>query len=101
MNDVQFELNANGKGGFFLEENGERLAFMEIGMKGSDMIVYHTEVSEKLKGKGIGTSLITALVDYARKNKRTIIALCPFVLAHFKRHPELYEDVWNQDWKKS
>jgi len=101
MGDIQFELNSNGKGAFFVEENGERLAHMEIGIKDDDIVVYHTEVSEKLKGKGIGTSLITALVDYARENKRKIIALCPFVLAHFKRHPELYDDVWNQNWKKS
>jgi predicted GNAT family acetyltransferase len=101
MGDIQFKLDSNGKGGFFLEENGERLAFMEIGMKDNDIIVFHTEVSEKLKGKGVGTSLIAALVDYARKNKYRIVALCPFVLAHFKRHPALYEDVWNQNWKKN
>lgn len=101
MNDIQFKLDSNGKGGFFIKENGEQLAFMEIGIKDNDIIVYHTEVSEKLKGKGIGTSLIAALVDHARKTKQQIIALCPFVLAHFKRHPEQFADVWNQRWKKS
>lgn len=101
MYDIQFKLNPNGKGGFFIEKNGERLAFMEIGIKDNNITVYHTEVSEKLGGKGIGTALITALVEYARKNKLTIIALCPFVSAQFKKHPEVYQDVWNQNWKKS
>jgi len=99
MSDIQFKLGENNKGGFFIEENGERLAFMEIGIKDNNITVYHTEVSEKLKGKGIGMALIAALVDYARKNKLKVIALCPFVSAQFKRHPELYQDIWNQNWR--
>ena len=97
MNDIGFKLHENGKGGFFVEENGERLAFMEVGVKDSNITVYHTEVSEQLKGQGVGTALLGALVAYARKNKLKVIALCPFVSAQFKRHPELYDDIWN--WK--
>jgi uncharacterized protein len=97
--DITFKLSKNGKGGFFIEEDSERLAFMEIAIKDNNIVVYHTEVSEKLKGRGIGTALFEALVNYARKNQLQVIALCSFVRAQFKRHPELYQDVWNQDWK--
>jgi predicted GNAT family acetyltransferase len=36
------------------------------------------------------------MVDHARKNGLKVIALCPFVHAQFKRHPEQYEDIWNK-----
>jgi predicted GNAT family acetyltransferase len=99
MDEIKFKLYNNGKGAFYVEENGEQLAMMEIGIKDKNLTVYHTEVSEKLKGKGIATALLSKMVDYARENNLKVIALCPFVSAQFKRHPELYSDIWNRDWK--
>ncbi len=83
-----------------LEEAGERLAEMAIGISGENLTVYHTEVSDKLKGQGVASKLLATMVDYARQHKLKVIALCPYVLAQFKRHPEQYADVWNQDWHK-
>ena len=40
------------------------------------------------------------MVEYVRANKLKVIALCPFVNAQFKRHPEQYADIWNQNWHK-
>jgi len=98
MNEIQLKLEPNGKGSFFIDRNGERLAEMVIAVDDKNITVHHTEVSPKLKGEGIGTKLLTTMVDYARKHQLKVIALCPFVSAQFKRHRELYADVWNQDW---
>ena len=98
MNDIQVKLSANGQGAFFIEENNERVAEMVIGIAGSNLTVYHTEVSDKLQGQGVAAKLLSAMVDYARANKLKVIALCPYVLAQFKRHPEKYTDIWNQNW---
>jgi len=38
------------------------------------------------------------MVDYARSYNLKVIALCPFVSAQFKKHPEQYADIWNQNW---
>jgi len=81
-----------------VEEGNERLAEMEIGISGSNLTVYHTEVSEKLKGKGVASQLLGTMVKYARGHQLKVIALCPYVLAQFKRHPEEYADIWNQHW---
>ena len=59
-----------------------------------------TEVSEKLKGQGVAKKLLANMVEYVRANKLKVIALCPFVNAQFKRHPEQYADIWNQNWHK-
>lgn len=97
MYDIQLELNESGRGEFFIEEKGKQLARMEIGIRGKDLVVYHTEVSQALEGKGIGKKLIEEMVSYARKHHLMVVALCPFVHAQFKRHPEEYADIWKQD----
>jgi predicted GNAT family acetyltransferase len=99
MEEIQLKIE-NGRGSFFIDRDGERLAEMVIAVDRSNLTVYHTEVSEKLKGQGVGSKLLSTMVDYARKNQLKVIALCPFVSAQFNRHPKLYEDVWNQNWRK-
>jgi predicted GNAT family acetyltransferase len=98
MNDITLKLDPDGKGSFFIDQAGERLAEMTISITGNNLTVFHTEVSEKLKGQGVASKLLSAMVDYARQHQLKVIALCPYVLAQFKRHPEEYKDVWNQHW---
>ncbi len=98
MNDITLKLDPDGKGSFFIDQEGERLAEMVISIADNNLTVYHTEVSEKLKGQGIASKLLSAMVDYARQHQLKVIALCPYVSAQFKRHPEQYKDIWNQHW---
>lgn len=99
MSEVQFYLEGN-RGKFFIEENNEQVAEMEIGLRDGNITVYHTEVSDQLKGKGVAGKLLETMVAYARKNNLKVIALCPYVYAQFLRHPDQYADIWNKDWKK-
>ncbi len=98
MSDPELRLDENGRGAFVVEDAGETLAKMEIGISGNNMTVYHTEVSDKLKGHGVASQLLSKMVTYARENKLKVIPLCPFVHAQFKRHPEEYADIWNKSW---
>jgi predicted GNAT family acetyltransferase len=100
MNEIELKLESNGKGAFVIEEGSERIAEMAIGISGSNMTVFHTEVSDKLKGQGVAAKLLSTMVQYARDKNLKVIALCPYVNAQFKRHPEQYADVWNQSWHK-
>ena len=100
MKVIELKLEPNGKGAFVIEEGNERIAEMAIGISGKNLTVYHTEVSEKLKGQGIASKLLATMVDYARKHDLKVIALCPYVNEQFTRHPELYTDIWNRDWHK-
>lgn len=101
MNEIDLKLNESGRGAFVLEQHGERLAEMEIGIRDGNLTVYHTEVGEALKGQGIGNKLLTEMVRYAREQNLKVIPLCPFVHGQFKRHPDQYEDIWNKDWHKN
>jgi uncharacterized protein len=96
MYDVQLIVAETGRGAFFIAENNERLAEMEISIKGNNLTSYHTETFEKGKGLGLGKKLLEAMVDHARRNGLMVTPLCPFVYAQFKRYPEKYSDIWNQ-----
>lgn len=98
MNDISLKLDTDGRGSFFIDQAGERLAEMVISIRDNNLTVFHTEVSEKLKGQGIASTLLSAMVDYAREHQLKVIPLCPYVSAQFKRHPELYNDIWNKEW---
>lgn len=98
MNNIELKLESNGRGAFVIEEGNERIAEMAISISGPNMTVFHTEVADKLKGQGVATKLLSTMVQYARDKNLKVIALCPYVLAQFKRHPEQYQDVWNQNW---
>ena len=83
----------NGKKGkFFVELDGKQEAEMTYSYAGSDKIIIdHTEVSEKLKGQGVGYKLVEAAVDFMRDKGLKVIPLCPFAAAVFKKKHE-YSD---------
>ena len=92
--EIKFEETAS-KGAFYNEENGERLAEMTFSKAGDKLLIIdHTEVSEKLKGKGAGKQLVAAAVEYARNKGIKILPLCPFAKAVFDKTPD-FQDVLN------
>ena len=82
-------LDRGSKGAFVIDTDGRHDAEMVYSKAGTDrIIIEHTEVSEELKGQGAGKQLVTAAVEYARKNKLKIIPLCPFASSVFARVKE-------------
>ncbi|WP_276371347.1 GNAT family N-acetyltransferase [Chryseolinea sp. H1M3-3] len=100
MNEIQLRLEQNGKGAFIIEDAGERVAEMEIGISGNNLMVYHTEVAEELKGQGIAKDLLSKMVEYARQKQLKVVPLCQYVSAQFNRHPDQYDDIWNRHWRQ-
>lgn len=94
MEEIKLNLDEKHHGHFYIKVNDEQIAEMKIGISGNDLTVYHTEVLPKAEGRGLAKKLLSAMVGYARKNGLKVIALCPYVFAQFKRHPEEYADVW-------
>ena len=97
MTQVELKLDKKNNGGFYIMDGEEQIGEMAIGISGTNLTVYHTEVSQKAEGKGLGKQLLTAMIDHSRKNGLKVITLCPFVHAQFKRHPEQYADIWNKE----
>lgn len=81
------------KGAFYVEENGIRLAEMTFSKAGSTIIIIdHTEISDVLRGKGVGKQLVRKSVEHARAHGLKIIPLCPFAKSVFDRVAE-FRDV--------
>jgi predicted GNAT family acetyltransferase len=57
------------------------------------IIADHTGVPDAFRGRGIGRLLVTRMVEDARKEGFKIFALCPYVNAERKKHPE-WADVF-------
>jgi uncharacterized protein len=100
MDEVKLNLNEKGHGAFYIMDGEEQLGEMVISVSGSNLTVYHTEVSAKAEGRGLAKKLLTAMVDHARSKGLKVIPLCPYVHAQFKRHPEEYSDIWNKDFQE-
>ncbi len=77
-----------------LFSNEKKAGKMDISVASGKLRVYHTEVNDEYEGRGFAKLLLNQLVSYARENSLRIIPLCPYVLAQFKRNPEVYADVW-------
>ena len=92
--DVKIELEENGnKGRYFVKgpDNAEaEMTFTRVGEH--QFIIDHTGVPDAFRGQGVGLKLVTRAVEDARAAGKTIIPLCPFAAAQFKRHPE-WSDV--------
>ena len=56
------------------------------------IIADHTGVDDSLRGTGVGKALVEKLVADARSEGFTVVPLCPFVAAQYRKHPE-WSDV--------
>jgi uncharacterized protein len=91
MEEIRHE-PAGHKGAFVWRENGEKLAEMTYSVAGSRVIIDHTDVDDRLRGKGAGKKLVQAAVEWARQEKVKLMPLCPFAKSVFDKTPD-YADV--------
>lgn len=94
MTTIKLELDEKMHGAFNLYEEGEKLGEMVISIRDNNLTVYHTEIDPSAGGKGYAKLLLEYMVNYSRENNFKVIALCPYVHAQFKRHPDEYADIW-------
>lgn len=84
---MKIELIRQGVRGIALATiDNEKAGMMTLTFPSDKLIIIdHTEVDQKHKGKELGKMLLDKVVDLARKEKREIIPLCPFANAMFKK----------------
>ncbi|WP_185095852.1 GNAT family N-acetyltransferase [Chryseobacterium daeguense] len=89
--------NDEKHGSFEALIDGRRAGLMTYTWAGEErFIIDHTEVEEAYNGKGVGKEMLLAAVDFARKNGKTIIPLCPFAKATFQKNEELQDVLVNK-----
>jgi predicted GNAT family acetyltransferase len=81
---------------FELVIDGE-MAIVEYMIAGKNIIFTHTEVPPQFEGKGIGNRLAKYVLDYAQQHGYKVQALCPFIAAYVRRHPEYQANTWGYE----
>lgn len=82
---MRFEVNLNGE-----------FAFIEYKWYKGDIAFMHSVVPESFAGKGIGTKLARAGIEYANAENVKIMLYCPFVSKFVKEHEEYHHLVDTQ-----
>ncbi len=72
---------------FEVEVDGE-IGVAAYRLRGDTITFTHTEVPEPLRGRGVGKALADAALRSARDRELKVVALCPFIAAYLRSHPE-------------
>jgi predicted GNAT family acetyltransferase len=76
------------KSRFEFEENGS-IAYLEFETDSDSWItLWHTEVPEPLRGRGLSSLLARTALDYARENRLKVDVICPLVKDFIHKNPE-------------
>lgn len=74
-------------GRFELAENGQ-ITFANYRREGARLAIRHVEAPPARRGKGSANRLMAGIVAHARTNGLTIIPICSYAVAWFRRHPD-------------
>ena len=55
---------------------------------GQRRVFLHTEIDPNYEGRGLGSALARAALADVRASGPRAVAVCPFIAAYLKRHPE-------------
>ena len=67
-------------------DGGEALAFYRLA--DGVMTFTHTEVPAQLRGRGLGSQMMHAVLQDVRTQRLKVVPRCPFVADYIRRNPE-------------
>jgi predicted GNAT family acetyltransferase len=88
MSDAIAREVEGAKGRYVLRRDGAEAELTYSILSPEKIIADHTGVPDALRGTGAGAALVARLVADARAEGVRIMALCPFVRAQARKHPE-------------
>jgi hypothetical protein len=68
------------------------VASLVFHIEGNLIFLDSTFTPPQFRGKGVGSELVKASIEYAKKNNLTIVPVCEFAVEYFKKHAE-YGDL--------
>lgn len=86
-NRHRFETNVDG-----------RVAVLDYKQDGRSITFLHTEVPQDIGGRGVGSALAKAGLEYAREHSLRVIPKCEFVASYLEKHPEFARLLDAEAW---
>ncbi len=90
--DQDFEVIHDTDNSRFKIVSDSHTAMLDYRQSGKTILFTHTGVPPALEGRGLGSKLVKAGLDYARANQLKVQSLCWFVDKYLDRHSE-YADL--------
>ena len=87
MNDTPQVVDDPAASRFVVETDGQ-IAELVYQLDDDRLLLLHTGVPRALEGRGIGSQLVGAAIEEARRRGLTVVPLCPFARGWLQRHPE-------------
>ena len=72
---------------------GAVAGFLDYHSQPGLLTLLNTEVIRSFEGRGVGSRLVVAALDEARRSGTQILSVCPFATAYIQRHPEYHDLV--------
>jgi predicted GNAT family acetyltransferase len=85
--------DAPERGRYELSIDGEVVGYSAYRARPGLIAFVHTEVDERLQGRGLADRLIRFALEDARARSLAVLPFCPFVKAFIERHREFEELV--------
>ena len=83
------EFQTNDEHVYLKDEQGETIANADFRETTHGVFdIYHTEVSEKLRGQGVASKLVARTVEEIHNRSGKVTATCTYAKAWLDRHPE-------------
>ncbi len=93
--------DAPERGRYELSIDGKVVGFTAYRTRPGLIAFVHTEVDERLQGRGLGDRLIRFALEDARARGLAVLPFCPFVQAFIERHREfetLVPDAYSEQF---
>lgn len=87
--ESRYVLTDRGDDGTQSTEIGEE-SYVDVG---DERVLFHTGVSDEYGGQGLGSTLVRAVVEDVIAAGKSIVPVCPYVVAWLPRHPEYQQHV--------
>ena len=79
MAEIRADVSDESPYEFYVD--GNRAGFMDYQLRGDTFIAMHTEVDDAYEGQGLGSQLVTEVLDDVRDAGMALRPSCPFVRA--------------------
>lgn len=82
--------------GRFEVREGDEVAVLDYTLANDVIVFVHTGVPPALEGKGVGSQLARAGLEFARREGLRVVPRCPFIRAYIEKHESEYGALWRR-----
>lgn len=91
MSDIEVQDNP-AESQFDLLVDGEHAGLAAYRLRGSVVVITHSEVDRRFRGQGLANELARRTLDQLRERGVKVVPMCPFFARYVGEHPE-YDDI--------